>query len=108
MATPAINTKQFEVEYSLEGKTWLTLTQINITNSSQAGYQFTHQAIPAGNLYYRIKEVDNDGSYTYSRIVLLHNKLNANDYVVFPNPANNYIQVAAPYFTTGKNFDRII
>jgi len=102
VATPAINAEKFVVEYSEDGSTWTTLTQVKITNANQANYQFTHQLITAGNIYYRIRQVDNDGSYVYSRIVLLHNKPNSNNYVVFPNPANNYIQVSAPYYTNEK------
>ncbi|MEP7109352.1 MAG: T9SS type A sorting domain-containing protein [Ferruginibacter sp.] len=102
VATPAINAVKFEVEYSADGRNWMQLAQMEITNYNQGIYQFIHQTVPAGNLYYRIKEVDNDGSYVYSRIVLLHNKLDANYYVIFPNPGNKYIQIDAPYFTSGK------
>ncbi len=102
IATPTINAEKFEVEYSTDGRTWIQLTQMKIINANQANYQFTHQLIPAGNLYYRIRQVDNDGSWVYSRTVLLHNKINENDYVIFPNPARNYIQVAAPYYTNEK------
>lgn len=102
VATPTINAEKFEVEYSSNALNWTPLATIKITNSNQAGYQFIHQDIPAGNLYYRIKQVDNNGQYVYSRTVLLHNKTGANNYSSYPNPAGNYIIVAAPYFATGK------
>lgn len=101
VATPTINAEKFEVEYSTDGNSWIPLAEIKIMNSNQANFQFTHQQIPQGNLYYRIKQTDNDGSYVYSRIVLLRNKATGN-YVIFPNPANNYIQVSAPYYSNGK------
>ncbi|MBC7888495.1 MAG: T9SS type A sorting domain-containing protein [Ferruginibacter sp.] len=102
VATPTINAEKFEVEYSVDGRSWIQLTAMNITSINQGNYQFTHRHIPAGNLYYRIRQTDNDGSFVYSRIVLLHNKLNANNYTIFPNPAGNYIQVSAPYYNNGK------
>ena len=101
VATPTINAEKFEVEYSADGNSWIPLTEVKITHSNQANYQFTHLQIPPGNLYYRIKQTDNDGSYVYSRIVLLRNKT-TDHYVIFPNPANNYIQVSVSYYPVGK------
>lgn len=102
VATPTINAEKFEVEFSTDSKSWISIAEVKITLSSQGNYQFTHQVIPAGNLYYRVKQLDNDGSYTYSRIVLLQNKLNVPGFVIFPNPASNHLQVSLPYYTNGK------
>lgn len=102
VATPTVNAEKFNVEYSTDGSSWISLKEMRINNPVQANYQFTHQGIPAGNLYYRIRQQDNDGSFTYSRIVLLRNQSNSTGYVILPNPANNYVQVAAPYFTNEK------
>ncbi len=102
VATPTINAEKFEVEYSTNGISWISLPKINITDPARGNYQFNHSSIPSGNLFYRIKETDNDGSYMYSRIVLLHNNVNDAGFVIFPNPANKSIQVAAPPGTNGK------
>jgi hypothetical protein len=53
-------------------------------------------------LYYRIKQTDRDATFTYSRIILLKNKANSSGYVVYPNPANNFIAVSAGYDAAGK------
>ena len=95
VATPTVNAKEFEVEYSSNGNNWATLATIAITNSNQAQYGFSHLQVPAGNLYYRIKETDNDGSHVYSSIVLLRNNTSASSYIVYPNPANNALQIVA-------------
>ena len=97
VATPMVNAARFEIEYSADGNVWQLLSRLYIDNVNQANFQFIHQNMPAGNLYYRIKQVDKDGSYVYSRIVLLRNKLNETGYVVFPNPANNILQLSSPY-----------
>jgi hypothetical protein len=102
VATPILNADKFEVEYSTDGRNWIQLIQMKITQPNQGNYQFTHEHIPPGNLYYRVKQVDKNGSWIYSRIVLLHNKLDETGYVIFPNPSRNYIQVTAPYFSNGK------
>jgi hypothetical protein len=101
VATPTVDANKFEVDYSTDGINWTAVKQFNILNSNQSSYQFTQDNIPSGNIYYRIKEIDNDGFYNYSRVVLLSNKKDGG-YVIFPNPANSYIQISAPYGVTGN------
>lgn len=96
VATPTINAAKFEIEFSSNGSVWTKLGELSIMNPNQGHYQYVHQNIPTGTLYYRIKEIDNNGPYVYSRIALLNNNPNGSDFVIFPNPANNYIQISAP------------
>lgn len=102
VATPMENAARFEIEFSRDGRNWTTAGSLRIDNTNRGNWQFTHMNIPAGNLYYRIKQTDNDGTFTYSRIVLLKNKANGAGYVVYPNPANNFIAVSAGYDAAGK------
>ncbi len=95
VATPLINAAKFEVEYSIDGRIWQRAGIVMIADNNRSNYQFSHLEIPFGNLYYRVKQTDKDGTFTYSRIVLLHNKNNSNSYVIYPNPANNYIDICA-------------
>jgi len=96
VATPILNAAKFNVEFSADGRSWTTLGQVNITNVHQGNYTFPHQNIPTGYLYYRIKEIDMNGAFTYSNIVLLNNKPGDTNFVIFPNPANQYINISAP------------
>ena len=75
---------------------------MNIINTNLDNYQFLHTDIPIENLYYRVKEIDVDGKYVFSNIVLLQNKNTSGSFVIFPNPANNYITITAPANGTGK------
>ncbi len=102
IATPTINAKKFEVEFSTDGIKWTTIATINIVNPTLADYQFSHLPVPVGNLYYRIKQTDHDGVYVYSRIVLLQPKATQKNFIVLPNPANRFIQVSAPVDINGK------
>jgi hypothetical protein len=101
VATPMVNAEKFVVEFSTNAIHWAALDTLEITNAAKGLYEFVHQGIPQGKLYYRIKEIDNDDSYTFSRIVLLQNNSQA-AFVVFPNPANNYLQVSFPVSQAGK------
>lgn len=97
VATPIVNAERFNVEFSRDGRSWTSVGTINITNNNQGSYQFTHNNIPIGYLYYRIKEIDNNSSYSYSNIVLLNNNPSNSGFVIYPNPAGNYIGISAPY-----------
>ena len=102
VATPTVNSDKFEVEFSADGRNWNSIGVVKISNTNQGNYRFLHTNIPAGNLYYRIREIDIDGAYVYSNIALLRNKNNSSSIVIFPNPANNYISISVPANGTGK------
>ncbi len=102
VATPLTNANKFEVEYSVDGRTWQSIGTVVIDNDNRGSYQFNHANIPLGNFYYRIKQTDDDGTFVYSRTVLLRNKSNGGGYVIYPNPANNYIAISATSAAAGK------
>ena len=97
VATPMENAQKFEVEFSTDGRTWKELGTLPITDLNKANWQFTHNNIPTGYLYYRIKQTDKDGRLSYSRIVLLDNKNGNTGYTIYPNPANGFIAISAGY-----------
>jgi hypothetical protein len=102
VATPMENAASFEIEFSVDGRSWSKAGTLTIDNFSKGNWQFTHTNIPTGNLYYRIKQIDKDGSFTYSRIVLLKNNIKGGGYVIYPNPANNYIAISTGYDAVNK------
>lgn len=94
VATPMVNAAVFTIEFSRDGRTWNKAGELTIDNMSKGNWQFTHTGIPTGNLYYRIKQTDIDGSFTYSRVVLVKNKSNSG-FVVYPNPAGTFVAVSS-------------
>lgn len=93
IAVPAENAARFEIEYSSDARIFITVGTIIIDNLNQSNYQFIHTNIQAGNLFYRIKETDTDGSITYSRIQLLRRNNNRQKLIVYPNPVSNIMHV---------------
>ncbi|HNF29672.1 MAG TPA: T9SS type A sorting domain-containing protein, partial [Chitinophagaceae bacterium] len=41
-------------------------------------------------VYYRLKQIDNDGSFQFSEVFSIHIPLNSK-YTIYPNPAMNFI-----------------
>lgn len=89
------NSSHFEIEHSTNGVNYTKAGTINAAgfSSNTSDYSYTHIQPVAGKNYYRIKQVDRDGKFSYSRIITLINKKEQNILVVTPNPAQHIIQV---------------
>jgi hypothetical protein len=60
---------RFEVEGSDDGRTFRQITTIASKGDGQNTYRYNHANASAGAWYYRIKQVDKNGAYTYSAVV---------------------------------------
>lgn len=83
-----INSKDFDIQYSTDGNTWSSIgTVLAAGNTSSAKqYAFTHATPVKGINYYRLKQNDNNGSFTYSKTVSILNKKSIGLLSVYPNP----------------------
>lgn len=87
----------FEVERSGDGITFTPLVIVPGAGNSQE--ELHYAAIDAqpmrGVNFYRLKQVDLDGAYTYSEVVAVNfGSTETNDPVLFPNPGNGDLNVA--------------
>jgi hypothetical protein len=93
-----INSDYFIVERSSNGLNWEELKKVDaVGNSStlQAYKAFDYQAYSPIS-YYRLKQVDSDGQFTYSEIRAVRFKTEQNkSLLVYPNPATNQITLKA-------------
>lgn len=86
-----VNASHFEIERSGNGKTWQTMGNVQ-TNGDGKGIYEHIDASPLSNInYYRLKMVDRDGSYSYSRIVSasMMNIIQVLKVSVYPNPVTS-------------------
>lgn len=81
-----INTAYFLVEQSGNGKDFNNIGKVAARNTAgNHSYGFT-DASPVFQLnYYRLKQVDRDGRFTYSPVIKLSNPL-TNGIIMYPNP----------------------
>jgi hypothetical protein len=85
-----VNVKEFSIEKSLEGLSWSTIGSVPaLDNSTQRNtYSFVDTRKSKGNQYYRLKMIDKDGTFSYSKTIKLpSSKDPAEVFSVFPNPA---------------------
>ena len=85
------STSHYVIERSTNGNNFSSIGQMtslknanNIVNYSFEDKDFANQNIA----YYRIKQVDNDGLYTFSNVEVLKNS-NYHSIAISPNPASN-------------------
>ena len=69
------------------------------TVSTQQKYQFTDNNPVKGLNFYRLKQVDYDGNYTYSNVVTVTFENVAAIFKVFPNPAVKSVNISLPSST---------
>jgi aminopeptidase N len=83
---------QFEIEKGSDG---INFEKVGTLYSSAANtsnnFSFVDYGTNTGTWYYRIKVIQKDGTYSYSKIIVVNNKTAGTKYVISPNPANNYI-----------------
>jgi len=91
-----INNDYFTIERSVDGTDWKELTQINGSGSSSSllNYSVNDYNPYLGVSYYRLKQTDFDGQYSYSQISSVNiQKTRYSEIEIYPNPTKNQITI---------------
>ncbi|HKO81726.1 MAG TPA: T9SS type A sorting domain-containing protein [Chitinophagaceae bacterium] len=101
------NTKEFIVEHSIDGNDFKPLRQVPAAGNSNTSktYSCTHAAPAKGFNYYRIKQVDIDGTFSYSKIITLFNAAAQKATVVGPNPVKDVLNIIEPKETLVRKME---
>lgn len=88
------NAAYFEVYAATDGKTFKAIGKVKAAGNSEVvrNYTFTdvNALATAGTVYYKLKTMDNNGSFEWSQIVSVStNNAKSNILSVYPNPFNN-------------------
>lgn len=92
------NSKYAEVQRSADGKTYLPIGQVAAAGNSSLprGYTFIDKAPLTGRSFYRLKMVDMDGSFRYSKILQLATGAGGTAIKVYSNPFHDQLGVQIP------------
>jgi hypothetical protein len=87
------NNDYFQIEHHLNGVGFVEIGRIagNGTTQERSNYRFIHEKPIIGANYYRLKQVDFNGSYTYSKIVNVI--FESKEIDIFPNPTASIITI---------------
>lgn len=89
-----VNNDYFTVERSIDAKNWEPIGRIAGAGTSAVknSYEFQDRSTPSGTLYYRIKQTDFDGKFTYSLIRSI--EIDRQTLSISPIPASDQITVS--------------
>lgn len=82
---------KYEVEYSKDGIRFDLISTVNSLGDNTS-YSTTHNP-GQGKAYYRLKMVDIDGKFEYSRVIMLDIRCGKASVSIYPNPASDFINV---------------
>lgn len=87
-----LNNAKFIIETTAQGETFQPLGEVAGagTTTEPQSYTFTHHTPSAGINYYRLKQVDFDGTFEYSKVIAIE-AAGSQDILAFPNPAREKI-----------------
>ena len=96
---------QYEIEYSTDGKTFVSVAQVAANHSASASsysYNYTLNGTSSGEAYFRIKQTSNSNKTGYSAI----QKISLNDktttgIAIHPNPAVTGMSLTFDHLLTG-------
>lgn len=91
-----VNNEGFEVERGQNGVTFEKIGSVTGkgTMSARVDYQFIDKK-PLANAYYRLKQLDFDHSYTFSRTIHVKNESGIK-MIVYPNPVRGILKFDVP------------
>lgn len=92
------NTSHFLLERSSDGIQFFTLQRINAAGNSSIPVDYTafDKEPFTGANFYRLKMLDTDGRFTYSKILSVKVDAVAKKAIIFPNPVGNELRVQVP------------
>ncbi len=91
-----VSMKGFSVEKSLNGRDFSELTYVAASGNYAAKYS-TQDALGTGITYYRLKMMNLDGSFTYSKNLPVNaSLLSSSSMHIYPNPVRNTAVVSHP------------
>lgn len=93
------NADRFEVEHSVDGVSFGKIGTMKAKGSisTETTYAMLHLRPAAGVNYYRLRQMDLDGGFDFSKVVSVDMGTGWQPVVqVFPNPASHYLNVVLP------------
>jgi alpha-tubulin suppressor-like RCC1 family protein len=82
------NTSKFEIEHSNNGNNYSIIGTVAAAGNSSGTqhYDFLHSSPVTGKNHYRIKQIDLDGRFSYSAIIVLQKNTLQTNIIIAPNP----------------------
>lgn len=99
-----LNNSGFEVQRSTDGKEWEVIGWVDGHSNSAVEREYTmvDKAPFMGTNYYRLKQVDFDGTFEYSDVRSATFSFTSEVATIYPNPAMDYMNISFPADLRGE------
>lgn len=103
-----LNTSHFDIEKSTDGSNWNSIGRVAAAGNAadKRSYTYFDASQNNGTVFYRLKMVDTDGTFTYSHVVAIKNETKLMTLQLFPNPVTDVLQIQIP--SSGKQKGNLI
>jgi len=91
-----LNLEKFELQKTQDGKNWVSFDLVKATGNSneKLAYQIYDENPFSEKSFYRLKMIDQDGSYRYSNIEsVIFDNMSHSSLNIYPNPATKILSV---------------
>ena len=96
------NVSRYEAERSANGRDFRIAGKVAAGGAGSGSYSFTDPAPVSGTVYYRIRQVDLDGTFSYSRMISL-TSAGRGRLLAYPNPVKDKVIIElGPDYIGGK------
>ena len=103
-----VNNKGFEIERHIGGSqqptgdSWETMGFVAAKGKS-ATYTFTDDYRLSPVAYYRLKQVDNDGKFAYSKVISIVQSSKGKGLTIYPNPVSSHLTIENTDLSSGTH-----
>jgi hypothetical protein len=94
-AETEINVSGYQLQQSFDGSSFSEVSNVSANRNNTKNLYHVELVSPGRQAYYRLKSIDMDGNYSYSKIISVANSCgNETGIFVTPNPAKDIITVS--------------
>ena len=79
-----LNTSHFSIQHSTNGSSFIEIGSVKAIGVGSNNYKFTDLTPAEGINYYRLQNVDKNGSYSYSKVIAVNFAGSPNKFAVYP------------------------
>lgn len=90
--TSEVNFSHFIIQRSSDAHTFTDIKPVQSSGES-ADYRFSDEDCLPGSNYYRLKMIDRDGTFSYSKMIAVKNNCAQNQIFAFPNPVHDKLTI---------------
>lgn len=102
-----VNNRGFHVQRSLDGINFTDVAFVAAAGTANGNYTFTDD-FQNRKIYYRLQQVDNDGRFSFSTIIIVEQKGNGGLISITPNPVTDAVFINADGVNNTENVSVLV